>query len=91
MAGRKGGFRHTQRTRDKIQATLLCKRLHDCAMGDVDLSPQQVNAIKILLGKVLPDLSSIEMDGDFSVTEKVTTVELVPLTDDRSSTDSVTH
>lgn len=64
MAGRKAGFRHTQGTRDKIQATNLVHRLYDCAMGEVELTPQQVNAAKALLNKVLPDLSAIEIDAE---------------------------
>ncbi len=63
MAGRKPGFRHTQRTREKIQATQLINRLFSGAMGEVELTPAQVNAAKTLLNKVLPDLSSVEMQA----------------------------
>lgn len=69
MAGRKPGYRHTQKTREKIQAAQLINRLYSGAMGEVDLTPAQVNAAKALLNKVLPDLSSVEIDaeveGDF--------------------------
>ena len=64
MAGRKAGYRHTQATRDKIQATQLINRLYSGAMGEVELTPAQVNAAKTLLNKVLPDLSSVEVEAD---------------------------
>ena len=50
--------------REKIQASLLVNRLHAHAMGEVELSPTQVNAIKILIGKVLPDLQATTFDGN---------------------------
>jgi len=63
MAGRRAGYRHTQATRDKIQAAQLINRLYAGAMGEVELTPAQVNAAKTLLNKVLPDLSSVEVDA----------------------------
>ena len=73
MAGRKMGYRHTQATRDKIQATQLINRLYSCAMGETELSSQQVNAAKSLLNKVLPDLSAVEIDAE--VEAKVTEIK----------------
>lgn len=68
--GRRAGYRHTQGTRDKIQAAQLINRLHGCAMGDVEMSAQQVNAAKTLLNKVLPDLSAVEIDAEMEATHK---------------------
>jgi hypothetical protein len=45
----------------KIQATQLINRLMSGAMGEVDLTSVQVNAAKVLLSKVIPDLKSTDM------------------------------
>lgn len=66
---RKPGYKHTERTRDKIKATSLVNRLHKVAMGEVDADPTQVNAAKALLNKVLPDLKSTELSGSLSMTK----------------------
>ena len=94
--GRKKGFLHTQGTRDKIQASHIVRRLHEHLNGDIELSATQINAAKILLNKVLPDLAVIQMEANVNHTETVTNIQLVPLvSDDRSdstdSTDSITH
>ena len=47
----------TERTREKIKATQLVNRLQKIGMGDLNVTAAQVNAINILLRKVLPDLS----------------------------------
>lgn len=65
MAGRKGGFRHNDDTRQKIQAQQLINRLQ----AHVDapeplLDASQVNAAKALLNKVLPDLKAVEVSGE---------------------------
>ena len=56
------GYQHFQKTRDKIQAANLVNRLYSIAMGEIDATPQQVNAAKSLLNKVLPDLQSMAVD-----------------------------
>ena len=50
--------------RDKIQASQLINRLEAHALGEVELSATQVRAIEVLLRKILPDLSSVEVSGD---------------------------
>lgn len=74
MAGRRPGYRHTQATRDKIQAGTLVHRLHKVAMGEIEATAQQVNAAKTLLNKVLPDLSAIEIDAELEA-EVVTKIQ----------------
>src|SRR5947208_3628481 len=64
MAARIRKIRHDDETRAKIQTSQLLNRLNDYAFGEVELEPGQVNAIKILLGKTLPDLSAVELSGD---------------------------
>lgn len=62
---RKTGYQHLESTRNKIQAALLIKRLHDHVVADAPiLDASQVNAAKALLNKVLPDLTAVEMSGD---------------------------
>jgi len=63
MAGRKAGFKMHEAQRERIQVSMIVNRLQDCLAGKVELSAQQVNAAKILLGKVLPDLSATELSG----------------------------
>lgn len=54
---------HTDEIRAKIQASQLINRLTDHAFGIVDLTPTQVQSIKILLGKSVPDLSAVQLSG----------------------------
>jgi hypothetical protein len=58
---------HQDEVRAKIQVSNLLTRVNAYAMGDLtdeDISPNRLNAIKLLLSKALPDLSSIEVTGD---------------------------
>lgn len=55
---------HQEDVRAKIQTSQLINRLTDHALGKIDLSNTQVQAIKILIGKTLPDLQAISLDGD---------------------------
>lgn len=59
--------RHQDEIRAKIQASNLIHRVQQYAMGelaDEDISPNRLNAIKMLLNKTLPDLQSVEHSGD---------------------------
>jgi hypothetical protein len=62
MAARKRIIRHSDEVRAKIQATQLINRLMQNIEGKVQLSPGQVQSIKILLDKSLPNLSDVKMD-----------------------------
>lgn len=53
---------HQEEVRTKIQASQLINRLHQCAEGKVTLAPVQVQAIKILLDKSLPNLSDVKIE-----------------------------
>lgn len=50
--------------REKIQTSQLINRLQDGAMGKIELTTNQLAAIKILLSKTLPDLTSVENTGE---------------------------
>lgn len=56
--------RHSEEVRARIQASALVTRLHQCAMGQVELSAVQVNAINSLLDRSVPKLSQIQHVGD---------------------------
>ena len=65
---------HQDDVRTKIKVTELLNRVQDYALGllsDDDVSSNRLNAIKLLLSKTLPDLSSVEISGDVEVTHKV--------------------
>jgi hypothetical protein len=64
MAARKLHKMHSDEIRQKIQASLLVNRLHGCAMGEIELTPTQVNAINSLLDRSVPKLSQIQHTGD---------------------------
>lgn len=58
---------HQEEVRAKIQVSNLLTRVTKYAMGeltDEDISPNRLNAIKLLLSKALPDLSSVQISGD---------------------------
>jgi hypothetical protein len=64
MAARVTKIRHDEETRAKIQAAQIINRFQACVNGEVELDAQQVSCGKALLNKVLPDLSSVSMDGE---------------------------
>lgn len=55
---------HSEQVRAKIQASALITRLQACAMGEVELTPTQVQAINSLLDRSVPKLSQIQHVGD---------------------------
>lgn len=57
---------HQDDVRSKIKVSALLTRLQkyvDGELSDEEVSPNRLNAIKLLLGKALPDLSAIQMTG----------------------------
>lgn len=56
--------RHSDEVRARIQASALVTRLHQCAMGEIELSNTQINAINALLDRSVPKLSQIQHVGD---------------------------
>lgn len=58
---------HQDDVRKRIEVSNLLTRVQKFALGDLtdaDISPNRLNAIKLLLSKALPDLQSIEFTGD---------------------------
>lgn len=68
---RKPGYRHIDETRAKIQVSQIINRLNQCVMGEIELSPSQVNAAKTLLSKVLPDLQAMALSGETTINNRV--------------------
>lgn len=63
MAARKNKPLHDDKTKDRIRASQLLNRLTSFANGEIELNAAQVNAAKIVIGKVIPDLKAIEHSG----------------------------
>jgi hypothetical protein len=58
---------HQDDVRVKIKVTELINRVQAYALGeldDADVSSNRLNAIKLLLAKALPDLTSVSIDID---------------------------
>ena len=63
MAERKQLF-HPDDVKKKIQTSQLINRLTEHALSQEPImDASQVNAVKILLGKVIPDVKSVELSG----------------------------
>lgn len=68
---------HQDDVRLKIKTTELINRVQKYALGeldDADVSSNRLNAIKLLLAKTLPDMSSVTIDAnvDHSLTVEIT-------------------
>lgn len=68
MAPRKQLF-HPDDVKAKIQASQLINRLTTHALSDAPImDASQVNAARVLLNKVLPDLKAVDHAGSLDVT-----------------------
>jgi hypothetical protein len=76
MAARKQRW-HDQATREKIQAGLLVTTLTKHVAGELKLSATQVTAALGLLRKCVPDLASVQHQGDENNPVVVTRIEHV--------------
>lgn len=83
MAPRIRKIRHDEETRAKIQASQLVNRLQKHALGEVDLSTAQVRSCEILLDRVLPRLSAVELSGNVTLSHEEA---LDQLSDDATGT-----
>lgn len=68
MAARTNKPYHEEKTKDLIRASQLLNRLNSFVNGEIELSPAQVNAAKIVIGKAIPDLRAIEHSGEIKST-----------------------
>lgn len=56
--------RHSDEIRQKIQASVLVHRLHEHALGNLEMTPTQIKAAETLLDRSVPKLQSIQHSGD---------------------------
>jgi hypothetical protein len=64
MAARKNKIEHDDKTKALIRASQLLNRLNSFANGEIDMSQAQVNAARVVIGKVIPDLKAVELSGN---------------------------
>lgn len=64
MAARINKINHDDKTKRLISASQLLNRLISHANGEIEMTASQVNAAKIVIGKAIPDLKSVEMTGE---------------------------
>ena len=61
--------------KQKIRAGALARRLFDHAQGKIEMTQTQINAAKILLNKLTPDLRSKEIKGEME--HRIRSIEVV--------------
>ena len=74
----------TEEWKQKIQASNLITHLGKCAVGEIEMTSQQIKAAEILLKKVIPDLKAIDMNADITSENKMI-VQLVRFDDSKTS------
>lgn len=60
MAARKRKVALTDDWKANIQATQIINRLYGHALGEIAMEKTQIDAAKVILAKILPDLKSID-------------------------------
>ena len=68
-----------ERTASKIKVALIAQRLERCALGQEEMTREELTAAKTLLAKCLPDLKAVEArrDGDDGNVHTYTAEELL--------------
>jgi hypothetical protein len=68
-----------QRISDRIKAGKIIARVNNCALDNEEMTAIELQAAKICLSKVIPDLKQIEFDGKMKQTiEKVEQIIVDP-------------
>lgn len=75
--GRKPGFKMGEEHRTKIRNSQILKYLIEHAEGKREMSQSQASVGLGLIKKVLPDLSSVELEGGEKPIEFYKTIEIV--------------
>ncbi len=81
MAARKRKVALTDDWKQNIRASMIMNRLVQHVDGEIDLTPTQINAAKIVLGKILPDLARSEMTGQDGGPINIAAVDITGLSD----------
>ena len=63
MAARISRLELHEKWREKIRASMLINRLRNHVLGKIEMSPTQLRAAEILLKKVVPDLSAVNIEA----------------------------
>jgi hypothetical protein len=71
MAARKRRVALSDDWKANIRAAQIMNRLHGHVMGEVELSQTQINAAKIILAKILPDLAQTTLASDSANPPKI--------------------
>ena len=74
--------------RERIKAALLLEKLENHVLGSAALTATQVNAAKILLGKVIPDMKAIDHTSSDGTMTPPTAIQLIGPNGDGASTAS---
>ena len=72
--------KHQDEIREKIQVSNLITRVQKYALGelaDEDISSNRLNAIKMLLSKTLPDLSTVTLEANLNHSGIIERIERV--------------
>ena len=69
-----------ERMIERIKATKIIKRVNDCALGKEEMTQVELNAARLIIGKVLPDLKAIDLkqDGAFEIINRITRTIVEP-------------
>ncbi len=73
MPARVNKIRHDENTRAKIQAAKIIGRLQGLINGTIEMPPHAVTAALGLLRKVLPDVNSVEINHEISISKVIRT------------------
>lgn len=68
--GRPKGMLHSEEVRARIQVGLLVNRLQSNGLGEITMTPSQVDSAKFLINKALPNLperSEVDLTGNVSL------------------------
>lgn len=80
MAARVNKIKHDDKTKRLISASQLLNRLTSHAKGEIEMTQSQVNAARIVIGKAIPDLKTVELTGDAeNPIQMIQKIELVAL------------
>jgi hypothetical protein len=63
LAARTNKPLHDDRTKERIRASQLLNRLTQFANGEIVMDSAQVQAARIVIGKILPDMKAVEHTG----------------------------
>ena len=91
MPARINKIRHDENTRLKIKVGHLINRFQSHFDGELELSPTQIQAGKILLDRALPVLQSVEHSGEITTNKVIRAPAIAASTQEWTETHSPTH